>query len=57
MIIRMADIIIPNKIILENGKPTGVISNYKQYLNILEMLNDAYDVREIEKNQAQETLF
>ena len=37
------------KIVIKNGKPAEVILNYKKFLNVLEMIEDVYDLREIEK--------
>jgi len=37
------------KIILENGKPSGVILNWKDFQEILEKIEDIYDLSEIKK--------
>jgi hypothetical protein len=42
-------IITKPKIILDNGKPTGVILNWKDFQEILEKIEDIYDLSEIKK--------
>lgn len=37
------------KIILENGKPTGVILDWENFQEILEKIEDAYDLSEIKR--------
>jgi hypothetical protein len=37
------------KIILENGKPSGVILNWRDFQEILEKIEDIYDLSEIRK--------
>ena len=42
-------IFIKPKIILENGKPSGVILNWKDFQEILEKIEDIYDLSEIRR--------
>jgi len=39
------------KIILENGKPSGVILNWRDFQEILEKIEDIYDLTEIKKTR------
>jgi hypothetical protein len=42
------------KIILENGKPIGVTLNWKDFQEILEKIEDIYDLSEIKKMKKNE---
>lgn len=45
------------KIILENGKPSEVILKWKDFQELLEKMEDVYDLSEIKKLKNKKTVF
>ncbi len=45
------------KIILERGKPSGVILKWKDFQEILEKIEDIYDLSEIKKINKKKPIF
>jgi len=45
------------KIILENGKPSEVILKWKDFQELLEKIEDVYDLSEIEKIKKKKLVF
>ena len=45
------------KIILENGKPSEVILKWKDFQELLEKIEDAYDLSEIKKIKKKKLVF
>ena len=45
------------KIILEGGKPSGVILKWKDFQELLEKIEDIYDLSEIKKMKKKKLVF